>query len=582
MADLNRIKANVAKMASMNAPEADIDGYIASEGVGVDDVRNHQMNVNQDALTAGLIGKIGQGATFNLADEFQGGFMGGAKYAGNKIARQFSDNVNPVSLGEAYNQELGDVRGNLDYAQQEAPVQSGALQLGGALITGGLGASGKTGTAIANSLRGGNLAARIGKAGVAAAPAGYAFGFGEGEGGLQNRTDLAGKTALVSSLVAGAIPGVAGTVKGVANAVVPQIESSTAKLALRAKDFGIPLRVDQLSPTRARNTVQKVSQEIPFSGVNAFEDTQKAAVQKALAKTIGEDADNLGPDVINNYLKGADTKFRAAIGSEPVRFDPVTVSRFDDIYKNADVTEDVANIIKKNVDRFKADLSGDYINPVKLASFRSDLIKKIPKADSQARPYLHDIIDTIDDIAEKSLPEENAAILSQARREYRNFKTIEPLLEKSPDGNINPTELINRVAASPYIKASRNSLGEDDLVDLARISKKFLPIKGGSDTVQKGLYLGAGASLMDPTAATIAGGTIGANAVYQRGYNQSQGLVDAILRKAAAGGKVSPAEIGKLPPSQAQHLLNKLKTMKISVEDASPRTVVTIHGYGKK
>lgn len=40
MADLARIKRNVAKMASMNAPETDIDNYIASEGVTVDDVRN--------------------------------------------------------------------------------------------------------------------------------------------------------------------------------------------------------------------------------------------------------------------------------------------------------------------------------------------------------------------------------------------------------------------------------------------------------------------------------------------------------------------------------------------------------------
>ena len=44
MADLDRIKNNVAKMASMNAPEEDIDGYIASEGVTVDDVRNHVIN----------------------------------------------------------------------------------------------------------------------------------------------------------------------------------------------------------------------------------------------------------------------------------------------------------------------------------------------------------------------------------------------------------------------------------------------------------------------------------------------------------------------------------------------------------
>lgn len=39
MADLARIKRNVAKMVSMNAPESDIDAYIAQEGVTIDQIR---------------------------------------------------------------------------------------------------------------------------------------------------------------------------------------------------------------------------------------------------------------------------------------------------------------------------------------------------------------------------------------------------------------------------------------------------------------------------------------------------------------------------------------------------------------
>lgn len=53
MADLLKIKKNVAKMASMGAPEEDIDGYITSEGVSLDDVRNFKMgqtNKLQDAI----------------------------------------------------------------------------------------------------------------------------------------------------------------------------------------------------------------------------------------------------------------------------------------------------------------------------------------------------------------------------------------------------------------------------------------------------------------------------------------------------------------------------------------------------
>ncbi|MEH3109469.1 MAG: hypothetical protein PGN22_05115 [Agrobacterium cavarae] len=52
--DMDRIKRNVSKMAGMNAPVEDIDGYIASEGVTLDAVRNHKpSSVSFDDLIPG-------------------------------------------------------------------------------------------------------------------------------------------------------------------------------------------------------------------------------------------------------------------------------------------------------------------------------------------------------------------------------------------------------------------------------------------------------------------------------------------------------------------------------------------------
>lgn len=50
MADLARIKRNVAKMVEMGAPEGDIDGYIQSEGVTVEDVRNFKPGVQSGGV----------------------------------------------------------------------------------------------------------------------------------------------------------------------------------------------------------------------------------------------------------------------------------------------------------------------------------------------------------------------------------------------------------------------------------------------------------------------------------------------------------------------------------------------------
>ena len=56
--DIDRIKRNVAKMADMGAPEHDIDGYIASEGATVDQVRNHKSGSWLQRQASGLLESI--------------------------------------------------------------------------------------------------------------------------------------------------------------------------------------------------------------------------------------------------------------------------------------------------------------------------------------------------------------------------------------------------------------------------------------------------------------------------------------------------------------------------------------------
>ena len=42
MADIARIKGNIGKMISQNAPEADIDAYLAGEGVSLDELKGNK------------------------------------------------------------------------------------------------------------------------------------------------------------------------------------------------------------------------------------------------------------------------------------------------------------------------------------------------------------------------------------------------------------------------------------------------------------------------------------------------------------------------------------------------------------
>ena len=73
MADLAKIKRNVAKMASMGAPTQDIDGYIASEGTTVDEIRNFKVQEEPSFLNklAGITSKgVSEVSKFNPIQTF--------------------------------------------------------------------------------------------------------------------------------------------------------------------------------------------------------------------------------------------------------------------------------------------------------------------------------------------------------------------------------------------------------------------------------------------------------------------------------------------------------------------------------
>lgn len=381
-------------------------------------------------------------------------------------------------------------------------------------------------------------AGRIGLGAASNAAMGITKPVAEGEQyDRMNPARIAGDAAL-GGVTAGAPEFLAApgrVIQSAANVIVPKVEEGVAKLAQRAKDFDIPLSLNQLAPGKIRNTVQKVSQAAPLSGVQAFEDTQRAAWNKAVAGTLGEDATTLGPSTINSFLERTGKGFDDVLQGKQVNVTPESVKTLDTIAENAkdSLTSDLAGIVQRNVDKFKTDIGDGVISGEKLASFRSELVKRAAKAQGEAKSFLTDIVDHVDDLAESSIGQEGAQQLQSLRRQWRNFKTVEPLLEKSTTGKINPTELQQRVAASPYIKASRKSVGEDDLVDLARIGKQLLPVPGGSDTFEK-LGLGAGgmAALTNPmgVGVPLVGG-LAANRIFQSFYNQSTKLVESAIAK---------------------------------------------------
>lgn len=327
-------------------------------------------------------------------------------------------------------------------------------------------------------------------------------------------------------------------------AVLPAVDEPTKALARRADDLGIPLAVDQVAPNTTFETALRVSEQLPFSGSKKFAEGQMKAFNKALARTIGQDADDLGPDTIKRFLSETAESYKGIIGDG--KFDVG-----DDIRKGlvnivgdakTNIEDSAFKVVKRSVGKFGKELPKGEISSEKLMSVRSDLIKRLPKVAPAARPYVAGIVDVIDDAVKPHISAGAQKKLAKTRRNWRNYKTVEFLLEGSTDGNITPSTMLARVKQSPFIKASRTTTGEDELVDLARIGSQFLPKVGRADLFEKitmaGAAIGAPTALGGEIVAALAG-----NRALQKKFLKNPNIVKRMIGEAVKSGDQDLARV---------------------------------------
>lgn len=305
MADLARIKRNVSKMVGMSAPEADIDAYIASEGVTVDDVRAFKGEATPPAGAkpgsreyadwAALEARAGRalpqvsdappewsrpntmksvlpgpiGAFQDFSNAVQSGFnqgltlgFGDEIYAGaTAIPRAAVDAFSGrgFDLGRAYDEGLTGTRQNMSDAAALNPVGATVGEVTGAVVNPlarglGIGKAASTGAKIALG------------AGEGAALGGL-YGFGSGET-MDERLSGAGWGAAggaVTGVVAPWLANKAGeAVTGVAQrrATDAAIKSAPAAADLKAASSALFQKVDQSGVKVDTNRFSQLVQDL--------------------------------------------------------------------------------------------------------------------------------------------------------------------------------------------------------------------------------------------------------------------------------------------------------------------------------
>jgi hypothetical protein len=312
--------------------------------------------------------------------------------------------------------------------------------------------------------------------------------------------------------------------------VTPKIDPGLLPVVNLAKKYDIPLSLDEVTGSRALKSVQKVGQDLPFSGQKAFRDKQMAAWNKGILKTMGEEGDKLTPEAMDKAYKRLGSEFdnlgKGRVYNVSGTFNKSMMDIMNDaeVTKSADARKNFSNVIKQIKKEIKPDgtITGEQLN--KLRAKINGYIRSTDNYDTKVLlgDVENHIIDTL-----TSGDEKIAKDFAKTKQQYKNFIALEPLVQKGKAGNISPTGLSTRVAKIYNRAYTTGNAG--DIGELARVGKEVLPELGGSDTQNKILYgLGAGGAAFSHPLVT--GAALGGNRAFQEFINRNQSLIHNLAK----------------------------------------------------
>lgn len=478
MADLDRIKSNVAKMVAQGAPESDIDGYIASEGVTIDQIRAHKGgDLSWSDVPGEALRNLGPSAV-NFGQSVVQPFLNpvetltalrdlgigvGSKVAGWVVEQDPEEKAKREAAANAVGQFLVDRYGSVDaFKKTLAKDPVGAMADLSTVLTGGAAAAGRLpGMA-------GQAARAAGAAGRAIDPL-MAAGRVAGKGG-----QLAGK----------AVAGGLGITTGVGTTPIQNA-------------FKAGLSGNQAFPEAMR-------------GQRALEET----VDMAKSAVSGMRADRAA-----NYTAGTATLRQAR---QPISVAPINRAfartrssvKFGNYPRNPEALAKI-NEAFEAFDELKNSLGGRPITAEALDAFKQRIgaIRETTQPGTNPHRVLGELYNTVGKEIRKQVPEYDAAMKDYAKASGM-IKEMEKTLSVSDKAQTDTT--LRKLLSSQRNNVNTNFGRREKLVDdLARYEPDLPAVISGhtmSSMEPRGLArLGGmgtmvyGAANLDPTSALLLG-----------------------------------------------------------------------------
>lgn len=327
-----------------------------------------------------------------------------------------------------------------------------------------------------------------------------------------------------------ALPAAVRATGGAVNRLVGQVDPHTATLAQTARNqFGIPVSAGEVSSNPTVRFLNSVVNKLPGSGGGAHKEEMQFGFNRAIANTFGEDEPAITPPVMSRARDRIGNVFEnAALRTPTINLGQQHAVRLGNIIQDAQASmtpeewtplaHQVRNIAGL-VDPQTGTITGEiYQN---LTKRNSPLDRAMHSPNSSIKHGAQQIRDVLDDAFEASAHPDVVDDLRNARREWKNLRTVEPLVEKSQNGDVSPALLQGRVIANNKGTYGAAYGGGGDLKTLSDIGQRFMKEPPSSGTAERGMLM----HLLGAAGGGLAGVTAG-----------SMSLRDALLGTGAAIG----------------------------------------------
>lgn len=335
-------------------------------------------------------------------------------------------------------------------------------------------------------------------------------------GGIGSR---AAQDAFPDSALAPVIGGVVGgltpsAVTAVRNVRAPTagMTPETAKLAKQMIDEGIPIYPGQVGSKAAKVAYDAVS-KVPFVGDKARA-KQLRAFNSAVARTFGETADTITPEVMSRAKSRLSQTFEKVFARNDIKADQSLLDDLADIQGRAttNLTDAQATDVGKAISAVLNEVNkgGGVLTGRKYHAFTSKggaLQNLVSSADPNIKFYAGQAREALDDAFARSASNaDDVAALKQAKQQYRAMKVVQDLVPKAADGNISPALLLGKIMTNDKGMAYT---GGGKLGMLARGGQQLLKEIPGSQTAERqllyaGLSTGGGYALTSSVAPAVA------------------------------------------------------------------------------